>query len=126
MDRPSDRRHEPRVRLRQVRLRLNDGVRYVRGNVSMSGVGFEIEECLPLGVGDRIQLGLTFVEDDEPLWVEAVIRHVQVSGQGRTFYVGASFQEVDELVANPLYRYVEEVLLQSVRPSATHPWMMPA
>ncbi|MBK8013470.1 MAG: PilZ domain-containing protein [Deltaproteobacteria bacterium] len=106
-----DQRSAPRVRVQGLRLALPDGDRFVRGNVSVGGVGFETDECLPLAVGDTIRVTLAATEDDEALDFVASVRHIKVPQQGQPFYVGAAFHEPDELVINPLFRFVEESLL---------------
>lgn len=108
-----DQRSAPRVRVHGLRLALPDGDRFVQGNVSVGGVGFETDECLPLAVGDTIRVSLSATEDDEALDFVANVRHIKVPQPGQSFYVGAAFHEADELVMNPLFRFVEESLLSA-------------
>jgi c-di-GMP-binding flagellar brake protein YcgR len=110
-------RASPRVPVTQLVVGLADGDRYVRGNISSGGVGFEIEEAVPLRRGDPITVLLTIPDSTEPLALSAIVQHSHYREMEGVFYVGALFVEVDELVQNPLDRFVEEVSLLERTPS---------
>lgn len=112
-------RQSPRVPVAQMMVALSDGNRLVRGNVSCSGVGFELPDQIHVRPGDRIALQLVVPDSPDPLILRAVVTRVQRPRplvHGRSF-IGARFVDVDILVENPLYRFVEEKCLLSRSPT---------
>lgn len=104
-------RSSPRVRVSRLRIGLSDVDLTLDGNVSTGGVGFEVEPDHRVHVGDPIAVSIDLPELEEPLALSATVCHVhRRSGSSRS-YVGARFRETDELVENPLYRFVEESAL---------------
>ena len=81
------------------------------GDISVGGVGFTTNgPCPQLSVGDRLMVRFTLPDSLVELFVQAEVRHAAVRpGGGQR--VGASFLDADELIAHPLFRYVEESLL---------------
>lgn len=110
-------RQSPRVLITQLVVGFPDGDRYVRGNISSGGVGFELDELIPVEVGDPITVRLDVPETLEPLVFSALVRHTHYDRDGSVQYVGARFIEVDELSQNPLERFVEEAVLLEKTPS---------
>lgn len=110
-------RNSPRVRVTRLVVGLPDGDRYVRGNVSSGGVGFELDELVVLQAGDPIAVQLVIPESREPLAMSAVVKHTHYREDNGVLYVGACFERVDELVQNPLERFVEEAVLLEKTPS---------
>ncbi|MCB9645393.1 MAG: PilZ domain-containing protein [Deltaproteobacteria bacterium] len=110
-------RASPRVPVTQLVVGLVDGDRYVRGNISSGGVGFEIDELIPLRRGDPITVRLNIPDSTEPLAMSAVVQHSHYRDHDGVFYVGALFVDVDELVQNPLDRFVEETSLLERTPA---------
>lgn len=110
-------RGSPRVGVTRLVVGFADGDRYVRGNISSGGVGFEVDERAPVRVGDPIAIRLTIPETLEPLALSAVVVHTHYRSDTQVLYVGATFVEVDELVQNPLDRFVEEAHLLEKSPS---------
>lgn len=81
------------------------------GDISTGGVGF----VLPAGhrnlrQGERLTVRFTLPDSFDELLVRAEVRHVE-RDDGGAQRVGAAFLDADELVHNPLYRYIEEALL---------------
>ena len=112
-------RRAPRVGGIELTVRLRDDVRVVRGNISTGGVGFELDECALLEEGEPISVEVEIPELSDTVSLGAVIRHVQIPQSQGAFYVGASFVQPDEMVLNPLFRFVEERrLLSSVQATA--------
>jgi hypothetical protein len=92
-------------------VRLVSGHRVVRGNVSVTGVGFELPSSCHLRRGDVVEVRLDL--PGESVHVRAVVNRIRRSeprAVGRIF-VGAEILEMDELVLNPLFRFVEEAAL---------------
>ncbi len=110
-------RSSPRVAVTRLVVGLADGDRYVRGNVSSGGVGFEIDERVAVRAGDPIAIRLTIPETREPLALSAVVCHSHYREQDGVFYVGAAFIDTDVLVQNPLDRFVDEAVLLEKSPS---------
>lgn len=113
-------RQSPRVPVAQMMIALPDGNRLVRGNVSCSGVGFELPEQVRVRPGDRIALQIVVPDSPDPLVLGAVVTRVQPPKplvRGRSF-IGARFVDLDVLVENPLYRYVEERSLLARPPTS--------
>jgi len=104
-------RSSPRVRVSRLRIGLADADLTLDGNVSTGGVGFEVDPDLRLNVGDPIAVMLDLPELGEPLALSATVCHVHLRTESRSRYVGARFLDVDELVENPLFRFVEETVL---------------
>lgn len=107
----------PRVPVTRLVVGLPDGDRYVRGNVSSGGVGFELDEHLPVRPGDPIAVRIVVPDSQEALALSAVIRHSRYRERDNCFYVGAAFIDVDELVQNPLDRFIDEAVLLDKSPS---------
>ena len=108
-----DLRRAPRVAVNNMLVHLPQGARLVRGDVSLFGVGFEIYGACHLKVGDPIEIRLFLT--DQTLTLRAAVTRVhrfEPLAVGR-IHVGAKLKNVDELVLNPLYRFVEETLLLS-------------
>jgi hypothetical protein len=104
-------RRAPRVPVSHMVVNLPQGYRLVRGNVSLFGVGFELSVPCHLKPGDPLEIRLFLPE--ETLLVRATvtrIRRPEPQALGR-MYVGAEINGLDELVANPLFRFVEETAL---------------
>ncbi len=104
-------RRAPRVPVTSMLVNLVQGSRLVRGDVSLFGIGFELTAPCHVKQGDALEV-LLFLPD-QVLRVRCIVRRVrrsQPEAIGRIF-VGAELIEVDELVANPLYRFVEETSL---------------
>lgn len=80
------------------------------GDVSTGGVGFTLSAPVSVEVGDRITVRLYLPDALEPLLVRAEVRHVHRDGEGN-LRAGAHFLDADELVAFPVFRYVEESML---------------
>lgn len=81
------------------------------GDVSMGGVGFSLERGTPpVAVGDRVMVRFALPDTYDELIVRAEVRHVELE-PGGVVKVGAKFLDADELIQNPLYRFVEESLL---------------
>ncbi len=112
-----DMRASPRVLVTRLVVGLPDGDRYVRGNISSGGVGFEMDERVSVRAGDPIAIRLAIPETREPLALSAIVRHTQYREHDSVFYVGACFIDTDELVQNPLDRFVDESLLLEKSPS---------
>lgn len=108
---PRELRKDPRVPVDQMLLGLPEGPRYVAGNVSVGGVGFELEEEIALQLGDRFRVRLTVPDNDEPLDMYAELCHLRYLDAAGRFYGGGRFVDVDELAEYPLFRYVEESAL---------------
>lgn len=83
----------------------------VTGNISTGGVGFSLKPGHPrLKVGDRVTVRFELPDAFDPILVRAEVRHV-TSRPGGGQRVGARFLDADELIENPLFRYIEESLL---------------
>ncbi len=83
----------------------------VGGNISTGGVGFVLDgESPEVAVGDRVTVRFSLPDSFDELVVRAEVRHLSPREAGG-YRVGARFLDADELVQNPLYRYVEEALL---------------
>ena len=104
-------RRDPRVPVRQMILGLPTGARAVVGNVSISGVGFEIDDAGDLRLGDMFSVQLTVPDSHGPLDMRAELRHLQYLESAGRYYGGARFVEFDELSEYPLFRFVEEASL---------------
>jgi hypothetical protein len=101
-------------------VRLGRGSRLVHGNVSVTGIGFELPGSVSVAKGDLIEARLHL--HDQTIAVRARvtwIRRLEPRAIGR-IYVGAAIVGMDELVANPLYRFVEEwaLLERAARPTS--------
>lgn len=94
-----------------MRIGLADADLTLDGNVSTGGVGFEVDPSFRLHVGDPIAVSIDLPELAEPLALSATVCHVHQRPESRSHYVGARFSAVDELVENPLFRFVEESAL---------------
>ena len=104
-------RRATRVPVTHMVVSLPSGHRLVRGNVSLFGVGFELSVPCHLKPGDPLEIRLFLPE--ETLLVRAVvtrIRRPEPRATGKMF-VGAEITGLDELVGNPLFRFVEETAL---------------
>lgn len=110
MSEAPDLRRSPRVRVTELRVGLSEADLTLRGNLSAGGVGFELGAAHRIRVGDPITVAVRIPELVDPVALSATVCHVQFrSNQG--YYVGARFEDVDELVSHPLYRFVEESAL---------------
>jgi hypothetical protein len=90
---------------------LPSGHRLVRGNVSEYGVGFEMSVSTHLKIGDPLEVRLFLPEETLVLRVVVTrVRRAEPRSVGRMF-VGGEIQNLDELVGNPLFRFVEESAL---------------
>ena len=105
-----DLRKDPRVPVRQMIVDLPAGERAVTGNVSVGGIGFELDERPGLAPGQIFGVRLT-VPDSEPLDIRAALCHLQPVGSSGRYYAGARFVDLDELSECPLFRYIEEATL---------------
>ncbi len=106
-----EQRKNPRVPVRQMRLRLPIGPRLVTGNVSVTGVGFETEDPIEIAVGERFGVQLAVPDCHEPLDLHAELRHLQYIQPAGRYFGGGRFVDVDELLEYPLFRYIEEASL---------------
>lgn len=116
MEARRDNRASPRVGVTQLVVGLADGDRFARGNISSGGVGFELEELVALHAGDPVAVRFVVPETMEPLVLSAVVVHTSYRRGEGSLYVGAAFVDVDELVQNPLDRFVEEAVLLAKTP----------
>lgn len=83
----------------------------VRGNISTGGVGFALPRGAPVPTeGDRLTVRFQLPDAFDELVVRVEVRHISAADNGGC-RVGASFLDADELVENPLFRYIEESLL---------------
>lgn len=106
-----DHRQSPRVRVAEIRVGLVGGDLTLQGNLSTGGVGFELDGTHRIRVGEPITVSVRIPELLDPVALSATVCHVQARPAGGGMYVGARFEDVDELVSNPLYRFVEESAL---------------
>ncbi len=104
-------RRSPRISVHRLRIGLAEADLALHGNLSTGGVGFELSPRHRARVGDPIAVQIDVPELSEPLALSATICHVQRRAGSPNRYVGARFGEIDELIENPLYRYVEETAL---------------
>ncbi len=105
-------RRSQRVPIGPFVVGLSDQDHTVQGNVGVGGVGFEIEASVPVRPGDGLLVHLSLEEEgDEPLCLGAIVRHTHALADQARKYVGAKFVDMDALVENPLFRYVEEAAL---------------
>ncbi|MGF1509086.1 MAG: PilZ domain-containing protein [Myxococcota bacterium] len=112
-----DHRRSPRVRVARIRIGLQQADLTLEGNISSGGVGFEIPSAHRVHIGDPITVAMSIPELSEPVALSAMICHVQHRALVGRQYVGARFTGNDELVLNPLDRFVEEsALLSTARP----------
>lgn len=117
MDMMRENRSSPRVGVTQLLIGLADGDRYVAGNISSGGVGFAMTGPSRLEVGDPVTVRFSIPETHEPLALSAVVVHRHYRDGEQAYYFGAAFVDVDELVQNPLERYVEEAFLMETTPA---------
>jgi hypothetical protein len=101
-------------------VRLSTGSRLVHGDISLTGLGFELPGSASISKGDLIEVRLAL--PDQMITVRARvtrIRRVQPRAIGKIF-IGASIVGMDELSANPLFRFVEEseLLERAARPTS--------
>jgi c-di-GMP-binding flagellar brake protein YcgR len=83
----------------------------VTGNISLGGVGFVLPAAAPRPeAGDRLTVRFQLPDSFDELVVRVEVRHAAPREDG-SCRVGAAFLDADELVENPLFRYVEESLL---------------
>jgi hypothetical protein len=108
-----DLRRSPRVRVARLRVGLQQVDLTLEGNVSSGGVGFEIPSAHRVHIGDPVTVSMAIPELNEPVALSAIVCHVQHRALVGRQYVGARFTELDELVLNPLDRFVEESALLS-------------
>ncbi len=104
-------RRGPRIPIRTLLVRTVQGNRLVRGDVSLYGVGFELTAPCYLRPGHKFEVQLFL--PDQILRLRAIVTRILRSeprAVGRLF-VGAELIGLDELAANPLYRFVEESAL---------------
>lgn len=104
-------RTSPRVRVARLRIGLADADLTLDGNVSTGGVGFELDPSHRVHVGDPIAVSIDLPELEEPMALSAMVCHLHTRPDSRSHYVGARFFDLDELAANPLFRFVEESAL---------------
>ncbi len=102
--------------MQQIMIALPDGNRLLPGNLSSGGVGFVLEEGGSLKVGDRIRVRIALPDQEEAAELNAEVAHVQCPEPRRSghVYIGARFTELDALVGNPLFRFVEECALLTI------------
>lgn len=106
-----DLRDSPRVRVAELRVGLAGADLNLRGNLSVGGVGFETDFDHHIRVGDPITVSVRIPELLDPVALSARVCHVQTKPAANRVYVGARFEDLDELITNPLYRFVEESAL---------------
>lgn len=83
----------------------------VAGNISTGGVGFVLrDDAFVPRVGDRLTVRFQLPDAFDELVVRVEVRHVSPRDEGG-LRVGGRFLDADEIVKNPLYRYIEESLL---------------
>lgn len=104
-------RRDRRVPVRQMILTLPDGARYVAGNVSVGGVGFELDDETSLRPGQEFSVRLSVPDNHEPLDMRARLCHLRFVESAGRYYGGAKFVDVDALNEWPLFRYIEEASL---------------
>ncbi len=104
-------RRDPRVPIQEMVLGLPGGPRLATGNVSVGGVGFELDEDVELSPGDRFTVRLSVPDSHDPIDVSAELCHLRFVESAGLFYGGGRFVDLDELSEYPLFRYVEEASL---------------
>jgi len=121
-----EQRRAPRVPVSHMMVRLNSGLRLVHGDVSLTGVGFVLQSACYVKPKDVLEVKLYL--PDQVVLLKVVVRRIrrlEPWSLGKMF-VGADILSMDELVANPLFRFVEESALArraiapTSRPTSAH------